>query len=73
VLDGERNQLAPQHHRTEDAPGSARIYTPARCTTFHPPRPFLPIPVGWAACGVAPLADRERGALGAAWTARVSC
>jgi hypothetical protein len=38
-------------------------YTRLRGVPFHPPKPFLLIPVGWAACGVAPLADRERGAL----------
>jgi hypothetical protein len=52
---------SPQHRRRGALPASsARIHTPARCTTFHPQRPFLPIPVGWAACGVAPLVDRER-------------
>ena len=60
MLDGERNQLIPSAPPQGGRSRSARIHTPARCTTFHPQRPFLPIPVGWAACGVAPLVDRER-------------
>jgi hypothetical protein len=54
-------------------PVFARIHTPARCTSLHPQRPFLRLPGGWAACGVAPLVEAERGALGAAWTACMSC
>jgi hypothetical protein len=72
VLDGERNQLIPQHRRREVLP-TQLAYTRLRGV----PNSILKdhsCPSLWP--GQPAGSDRsltERGALDAAWTARVSC